>query len=211
MTIYAAIYGTIAFILVPLCQNFKFEPHLNDTGDSSMPLSGQVIAMICQCKCRLAYRKDTADRTVTRYIPFSTYNYYYILTNDDLELNEALPADLPVFGGLRAYFLFQQCTSYGILKVILFLNVIFGLSEKDQTTEVVWSVGLAAFGFILSLKATILAILFTIFSFPYLFTTIVYPLTCIACPRTTDSIVNPPKDTMVYKMLVRFWNECAML
>mmetsp|Transcript_23919 Transcript_23919/g.35113 ORF Transcript_23919/g.35113 Transcript_23919/m.35113 type:complete len:284 (+) Transcript_23919:44-895(+) len=208
MVSYAAAYAIMAWVLVPIYQNIKITKPKSSTEESTL---GSVICNICQCKSGLTWRVDNETRSVTRYVPFSMYNYWYMIANPGKELNPVLDeSGLDVFGGLRAYFLFQQCTSIGILKTLLFISAIWQLAVAESVGEYVVAI-VTFIGALVNLQISFVSLGFFACAFPYIFATLVYPLTCVACPRLTNLLTNPPKGTMTYGVLHYFWNKCAWL
>ena len=227
--VYATLYFSISFIFVPLYQNITFvnkddsllkcklthgslsslDWTAGSADSSPSPSSGmdghQQSSLSYRCSPR--FRSDDEDRTVTRFVPFSTYNYYVMLTRPGKELNPALPDDLIEFGGLRAYFLFQQLTTLGIFKAVLLINAVYNLTYSP-TAPMGYFVAIGAF---LGTESTILAFAFTLICLPYVLATLAYPFLILVCPHQLNRIVNPPKDTMMFDMFTWFWNKAALL
>lgn len=221
MLVYVGIYIFIAFIAVPIYQNISFVPESTEVQNNSYDV---ILNVIC-CKCRPVKRDDENIVTTnlmrnkiksSRYVPFSTYNFWYMITNPGQELNPSLPDDLEVFGGLRAYFLFQQITSYGALKLLLFISIVSQIymmqnGNEDNADKVrdIFISSLTLFGALLDLRSTVIAVAFFFCGFTYIITTLVYPVAIFICPLMTDMIVNPPRGSMTFDVLLFFWNKCS--
>jgi len=139
--------------------------------------------------------------SVSRYIPFSFYNVYYIIRNDaQQELNPMLPFDqMPAFGMGRSILLCFGTSLRASLNLALFYNAYYAVLVQED-----------AFFMYMSLIALIAAFVdLDIYIVAVFYGTILYPYTLVVWLSfyfpMFDWLLNPKQGSFLFWMLKKYW------
>lgn len=212
MLIYAGVFMVLSWVAVPIYQNLTIvNKELKQTPPcwSCWTLN---LFRVCTCRNSFMCRKDDLQRKVTRFVPFSIYNYWFMMMHPGKELNPMLPKDIDRFGGMRAYLLFQQCAALGGLKLILFLSAALQFKNAGIGIEYLtdWAFGFFTFfGAMLSLQNTFIALGFQLAGLPYFLVLIFWGVSCVL--PCCNALADPKNNTCQYNVFLYYWNKCAWL
>lgn len=138
----------------------------------------------------------------TRYIPFSIYNYYYMMTHPGKQLNTELPEDQAYFGFGRSILLVLTTSALGALNSYLLIYAFVQFNDNSHNNGI--SKGFAFVSAILALvgyRVTILSVIFGYILLPY--TLGVYVAFFFV---DIFNVTNPRKGTCIYNMLLKLWH-----
>ena len=210
---YGALYFISSFIIAPLWQNYSIVSKYGEEVDCWSCYSLNLCRLICKYnKCinktdvsNKSDKSTTNVSSISRYIPLSIYNLWFIIKNKEIELNPKLPFDdMKQFGGMRSYLLYQQIITYGLLKYFLMIAVCYEISDNGMNVLNFSQLLLA----ISELKATFYASLFYVCCFMYII--VVSFFMCSPCLPCFQKIANNNKEMLcgyLFNSFVYFWNK----
>jgi hypothetical protein len=142
------------------------------------------------------------DIEVTRYIPMSLYNHFFMVANPGFELNPRLPSDIENFGLLRSYAFKQSCAMRGFLAVLLVMySTSLALDDQSASSSSAyfWYASLFV-TVVLNMRITLLCLWF------------LPRMMSMACSDyfTMRGYIGPVRGTLHYELIMEWWNYMAL-
>lgn len=210
IVLYSWYFIFVCWIVVPLWQNYSI--YNMDTGRPLVFGSGFVccraLAVFCGLLCgnthRLVPREDGVG-TSTRYLPFSLYNYWFMMMHPGRQLNENLPwSTHERFGFSRSFLLVISTNALGTLNAYIFIYTFLKLG--DPTSGPLSSIAalISAITALIGYQVTLLSILYGWLLIPYSIGMYIafFFFDVFDC-------TNPKRDTCVYSILRSLWKAAT--
>ena len=200
----------LCWFIVPMWQCFVFKR--KDSNEYLKLDNGficcRLISFLCGMCCgkyELIYRNES-NSNHTRYLPFSIYNYVYMMNNPGQQLNPELPPNLEEFGFSRTFLLCLSTNAMGTLNSYIYIYAIHQLYTSNSNllskSLALTSAGLACIGY----QITVISIVYGILLLPYAiglyFAFFLYD--CCYC-------TNPRRNTCIFNTLKSLWKCVAKL
>ncbi len=129
-------YVLATVIAIPVWQNYS----IVDTKEKELHCESSCLcwsctsmccSLLCCCGwfgcCGVRLRRRSVDDAATRYMPYSFYNYWFMIANPGKMLNQYLPNDLQYFGFGRAYLFLFSMNSKNSFNFFVFLHTLFNV------------------------------------------------------------------------------------
>lgn len=222
--IYVGYFIMVTWVIVPLYQNYsirvrKTKEPLKFNQGFVCCRACYVFGSLCLCACDQS-PYEIVDRATdrnsnhnTRFMPFSLYNYWFMIFNPGKMLNPELPEGMTRFGFGRG-FCYIMCTSaLGNLNFYILMNAVAKLVETRviQGNVVTLPNGVSfAFAMIsalcslTSIRVTLMSVLQGILFFPF-----VFGMYCGIFFFDICDVNNPKRGTWLYNIYCKFWMYAA--
>jgi len=209
VNIFLTVYGYVSFVM-----SYSLQLHGN-TSDYTIGVQRTtfaiftffvvgtwiVIPLAQSLNCAEVGKSPLVSRIeITRYMPMSLYNHFFLVANPGFELNPRLPTDIENIGLYRSG-AFNMCCFYrAFLAVLLVMySTSFALDKRDGSSSAYYSYVSLFITVVLNMKISLVTLWYT----PRLI-----PLVCSEFFRMKGN-VGPERGTLRYRLVMEFWNRMA--
>jgi hypothetical protein len=203
---YSWYFMFICWVVVPMWQNYCVKD--NETGAPLEFGSGFVCcrsaSVLCGLLCGSSYSlmsREDAPGQLSRYLPFSLYNYWYMAANPGRRLNEDLPWNsMERFGFSRSLLLVISTNALGTLNSYIFVHAVSQLGNDQSGPVSTVSALVAAVTALIGYEVTLLSIVYGWLLIPYSIGMYVafFVWDVFDC-------ANPKRDTCIFSVLRSLW------
>ena len=227
--IYVGYFIAVSWVLIPLYQNYSIRAR--ETKDPMKFDEGfvccraiYVFGSLCLCGCLgggggqgpyeiIDRTSDKNSQHNTRFMPFSLYNYWFMVCNPGKMLNPVLHDDMPKFGFGRG-FCYVMCTSaLGNLNFYILMNALVQLGKTHvvQGNAITPTNGVSfAFAMVsalcalTSMKVTLMSAIQGLAFIPF-----VFGMYCGILFFDIFDMNNPKHGSCLYNIYCKFWRIAA--
>lgn len=200
---YSIMYLLATWVIIPMWQIYTLKRE--DGSDVICFRNGCIYCMVAANMWAYCWgRYILQERNFSLFIPFSIYNFIFMIRNPGKELNPKLPEELASFGAGRMYLFLMSASVKGTLDLILFINAFLNFIEAFSSARVTPSLVFAVMALLssaLNLRVYVTNLLFGVFLLPVL---LLMGAMCF-CADCFGDTWNPKRGTYMFFFFSLYW------